>query len=296
MGAPAFSGFLGIDWSGARVAKGIAVAEAGPDGPPRLIPPPDGRRWTRGQVLDFLIARSRQERLLAGIDCAFSLPVERAGRYVADGDGAAFRLWELVEAAATPDCTDYYGVAFAKHPAYAADFWVSGKRPDGYSEPHRATEWAARAEGLGAPESPYKLIGAKQVGAAGLAGMRVLRAVRRQRAAAGAQVAIWPFEVAHDTGSIVAEIYPRLFIRLAGYGNRKVRPADLNAVLGALGCPPMDDPPESLSDHDTDALIAAAGMRAIADNPRVWAPDGLDETARRQEGWIVGVGAGLTGR
>jgi hypothetical protein len=43
------------------------------------------------------------------------------------------------------------------------------------------------------------------------------------------------------------------------------------------------------TDHDTDALIAAAGLRHIAGDPRVWSPPGLDALARRAEGWIFGV-------
>ena len=36
----------------------------------------------------------------------------------------------------------------------------------------------------------------------------------------------------------------------------------------------------SLTDHDTDALIAAAGLRHIAGDPTIWSPPGLDALAR----------------
>jgi hypothetical protein len=49
------------------------------------------------------------------------------------------------------------------------------------------------------------------------------------------------------------------------------------------------DPAQTLIDHETDALVAAAGLRFIADDPAVWQPRGLDALARRAEGWIFGV-------
>ena len=35
-----------------------------------------------------------------------------------------------------------------------------------------------------------------------------------------------------------------------------------------------------------------AGLRHLAGRAEVWAPPALDERARRQEGWIFGVGTG----
>ena len=34
----------------------------------------------------------------------------------------------------------------------------------------------------------------------------------------------------------------------------------------------------------------SVSLRWLAGIPRAWAPPGLDDTARRQEGWIFGVG------
>ena len=45
------------------------------------------------------------------------------------------------------------------------------------------------------------------------------------------------------------------------------------------------------TDHDTDALVSAAGLRWLCKNPGIWSPAGLNERARSQEGWIFGVGA-----
>ncbi len=49
------------------------------------------------------------------------------------------------------------------------------------------------------------------------------------------------------------------------------------------------DPAQTLIDHETDALVAAAGLRFIAGDPAVWKPTGLDALAMRAEGWIFGV-------
>ena len=290
---PAFSRFVAIDWSGARGRRyaGIAVAEctAG-DGPPCVVDPPGGW-WSRTAVHDWLLASLDRGPALIGIDCAFSLPFEVAGRYFANarcaGDGATvFDLWQLVEriTAAEPD---FLGGPFAEHPEFAGDFWRAGLQPDWYTDPHRLTERVCRAGGYGSPQSAYKLIGSKQVGRGSLAGMRVLRALR---AAVPDRVAIWPFDAPEPGRSVFVEIYPRLFLKRAGFGQRKIREgADLDAALAFLNARPAGLP-ASVSDHAADALVSAAGLRWLASRPEVWRPPAMDERARRQEGWIFGVG------
>ena len=46
--------------------------------------------------------------------------------------------------------------------------------------------------------------------------------------------------------------------------------------------------PDDFTDHDSDALITAAGLRAIVENPRYWHPIHLSEVAAT-EGWTFGV-------
>jgi hypothetical protein len=90
----------------------------------------------------------------------------------------------------------------------------------------------------------------------------------------------------------MVEIYPRLFWRRAGRRHSaKVRDrTDLDAALARLGSGPAETPPEArLTDHATDALIAAAGLRALAADPAIWSPPGLDPVTARTEGWIFGV-------
>lgn len=285
---PAFDRFVGVDWSGAngKAYSGIAVAGCGLGrDAPGLIPPP-GPRWRRTDFVDW-VAREAAigHRLLIGIDCAFALPAAMAGMLMGDAYSAA-ALWAYIDAACA-DAADFYGGGFADLPIHAAHFWRSGKRPEGFAEHHRATEHACRLAGHGAPESPLKLVGARQVGKGGLAGMRVLHALKQ---GLGDRFAVWPFDPADDARVVAVELYPRLFIRMAGKGNAKVRTLDsLNGCMLALGSAPYVDSVDAASDHETDALVAAAGLRFIADRESVWSPPGLDALARRAEGWIFGV-------
>lgn len=287
---PGFDRFVGIDWSGARGPRyaGVAVAECGPgDAAPRLIPPPGGW-WSRRAVHDWLLDGLARGPALVGIDCAFSLPFAVAAAYFPGREATVFDLWEAVEAASAA-APDFLGAAFAEHPAYAPGFRSRGPQPAWYTDPHRLTERACRADGLGSPQSPYKLIGSKQVGKGALAGMRMLRSLR---AAAPDRVAVWPFEEAVPGRTVFAEIYPRLFLKRAGFGARKIRsPADVDAALAHLGSAPAALP-AAVSDHDADALVSAAGLRRLASRPEVWSPPALDDDARRREGWIFGVGGG----
>jgi hypothetical protein len=90
-------------------------------------------------------------------------------------------------------------------------------------------------------------------------------------------------------GSVVVEIYTRAFIRLAGLSGRKVRSAEqLDTALTHLGSRParLDHDP---NDHETDVLIAAAGLRSIAGDLHYWSPAGLTPELARTEGWTFGV-------
>lgn len=284
-----FDRFVAIDWSGARGKRyaGIAVAECGPgDAAPVLVEAPAGW-WSRTAAFDWLRAGLARGPALVGIDCAFSLPFDVAERGFPGRTPSVFDLWDLIEGVCAGE-PDFGGAPFAEHAQYGADFWRSGPQPDWHTDPHRATERACRAEGLGNPQSPYKLIGSKQVGKGGLAGMRMLRGLR---AAEPGRVAVWPFEDPAPGRTVLTEIYPRLFLKRTGFGQRKIRDGgDVDAALRQLGSRPAGLT-GMVSDHAADALVSAAGLRALAGQSSVWAPRGLDERARRREGWIFGVGA-----
>jgi hypothetical protein len=310
---PIFDRFVGVDWSGAsgRQYSGIAVAECRiGTGAPVLVRPP-GRRWRRTDFFDWMMGQAgRGERLLVGIDCAFALPAATAG-VLLDEDYSAPALWAYIDAHCA-EAEDFFGGPFARHDRHRGHFWHEGPRPAGFAELHRATEYACRAAGLGAPESPLKLVGARQVGKGGLAGMRLLLALKTRL---GARFAVWPFDPADEADIVCVELYPRLFMRMVGHGNGKVRTVEsLTRCFDALGCitessispilksaspsrgealkaegGALTDLAQTLIDHETDALVAAAGLRFIAADPAVWQPKGLDALATRAEGWIFGV-------
>ena len=78
------------------------------------------------------------------------------------------------------------------------------------------------------------------------------------------KVAIWPMDPLPDSGSAVVEIYTRIYLRRAGMSGAKLRSrAELNLALKGLGSPPARLRFEP-NDHQTDALVTAAGMRALA--------------------------------
>ena len=97
-----FDLFVGIDWTGAQPAKGIALATADPGG---IVAPvaPAGRFWRREEAVAWILARIAEgRRLMVGIDCAFSLPWVAGAGYLdgrVPGVEDLFGVWDLVEAA-----------------------------------------------------------------------------------------------------------------------------------------------------------------------------------------------------
>jgi hypothetical protein len=104
------------------------------------------------------------------------------------------------------------------------------------------------------------------------------------------QVAIWPMDPLPESGSAVVEIYTRIYLRRAGMSGAKLRTrAELNRALAGLGSKPVRLRFEP-NDHQTDALVTAAGMRALARaEPRAFDPQGLTPDIARSEGWTFGV-------
>lgn len=268
-----FDAFIAIDWSGAAPGyAGVSVARCAPgEGAPTLVKPA-GRRWTRTAVAAWLDGELRAgTRLLVGFDFAFSLP---AGCVPA---ADVFALWDLVEAAAAGEA-DFGAARVPDDPAFAPFYWCRGTMPKAWTERRRATELACIAATGTRPETVFKLIGAKQVGKASLTGMRTLRHIRN---AHPGRVSVWPFEPA-VTPSVLVEIYPTLFRRQAAGTLAKLRTAcELNAALRALRSASVRG--GTYSDHDTDALISAAGLRHLCrtGNPL--------PTVSVRDGWIFGV-------
>jgi len=93
-----------------------------------------------------------------------------------------------------------------------------------------------------------------------------------------------------SNGSAVVEIYTRIYLRRAGMPGSKLRSRkQLNEALAGLGSKPARLRFEP-TDHQTDALVTAAGMRQLAlTEPRAFAPEGLTPEIAKTEGWTFGI-------
>lgn len=279
-----FTRFAAIDWSGAKGKRhkgiAIAVAEAG-RAVPKLVRP--DHVWSRTEVLDWLLATAAEAPTLYGFDFSYAPPIVGRGAYF-PGESAppaeAKALWAYVDAL----CADEdLGAASFMEEHHRPHFYFGAA--DGVKRDflhHRVCEHAFNALGGGKASTLYDAVGAAQVAKASYAGMRLLHGL-------AGRVPVWPMDEVPDQGSLVVEIYTRVFIRLAGLSGRKVRSrAQLNQALVALGSRPARLRHEP-NDHQTDVLIAAAGLRAIVGDARYWIPTAMTPGIARSEGWTFGV-------
>ncbi len=279
-----FSSYVAIDWSGAKGCrhKGIAIAESREGRATRLVRP--DHVWSRQEVLDWLLVRAAQEPILFGFDFSFAPPFAERGAYLPgepDVPGTAREFWAYVDALS--DDEDLGAASFLEQ-AHRRHFYFG--IADGVKAAFvrfRQCDARLNAQGGRKSASAYDAIGAAQVAKASFSGMRLLHRL-------DGKVAIWPMDPLPDRGSAVVEIYTRIYLRMAGMSGRKLRSrAELNLALRGLGSPSMRLRFEP-DDHQTDALVTAAGMRAFAQNePRAFAPDGLTHDLARTEGWTFGI-------
>jgi hypothetical protein len=291
-----FARFAAIDWSGAKGKRhkniAVALAEAGPStackagaqdklSAPALVRP--GQAWSRTEVLDWLLAAAEEAPTLFGFDCSFAPPILERGEYLpgeADVPKDAKSFWAYVDALSDDEdlgAASFLETAHRRHFYFGA---ADGAKRDFLH--HRVCEHAFNATGGGKASTLYDAIGAAQVAKASYAGMRLLHHL-------AGRVPIWPMDPLPEQGSVVVELYTRAFIRLAGQSGLKVRTlAQLDAALGAFGSRPAGFV-HVPNDHETDVLIAAAGLRAIAGEDKWWNPSGLTPALARTEGWTFGV-------
>lgn len=284
-----FDRFIAIDWTGARnpvVSKAIAVAACQKNkNAPEILEGP----WSRHLVADMIAGLTQKSsRILIGIDCNFGYAHETGLRQF----GPAYDhrdLWRAVDEASSAEDNYFAGPYWQSHPKI---FWTSGKMSAGFIMPRRVTELVCGQAGYGWPESPFKLIGAKQVGKGGLAGMRMAHDLKKR---CGDAVAVWPFEpeIVDQARVVITEIYPRQFLKRAGHGNTKVRHlTDLNRALALLQSQLANI--SEFSDHTADAIVAAAGLRWLCGSakniPRSISHPPCDPLTLRREGWIFGAG------
>jgi hypothetical protein len=280
---PRFDAYVAIDWSGAkgRRHKGIAIAEARADSAPRLIRP--GHVWSREEILVWLLKRAVVEPTLFGFDFSFAPPLIERGEYLPgelDVPTSAREFWAYVDARS--DDEDLGAASFLET-AHRRHFYfgIADGVKAGFMH-FRQCDARLNAQGGRKTASAYDAIGAAQVAKASFSGMRLLHHLN-------GKVAVWPMDRLPESGSAVVEIYTRIYLRRAGMSGSKIRSrADLNRALKGLGSPPARLRFEP-SDHQTDALVTAAGMRALASNPRAFAPPGLTQEIAQSEGWTFGV-------
>ena len=278
-----FNSCVAIDWSGAKGKrhKGIAIAEARGEEPPRLVRP--GHVWSREEVLDWLLERAAKEATLFGFDFSFAPPFVERGSYLPGESGIpdnARDFWAYVDGKS--DDEDLGAASFLEQ-AHRRHFYfgiADGVKADVVR--FRLCDARLNDQGGRKTASAYDAIGAAQVAKASFSGMRLLDRLH-------GRVAIWPMDPLPADGSAVVEIYTRIYLRNAGMSGKKLRSrADLNRALTSLGSKPVRLRFEP-NDHQTDALVTAAGMRAHLRHPRAFSPPGLTPELARTEGWTFGI-------
>lgn len=285
----AFDRFIGIDWSGAKDSKGsIQVAEfLRSGGHPNLIPPIDGRYWTRSEVKRYLKTLT-DRRTLVGIDFAFSLPAP----FPITNLNEVRELWAFVDdfcRAANVEGSDYYAGAiwlsktsplwpYFRYDDYRGELF-DGKRL-------RCTEQSCKPR----PSSVYKLM-YSQVGRGSFAGMRILRSLSPR---AGRKIAIWPFDKSDASSLILVEVYPSAFYPLVNCRrpNPKKQTCEevakiVDTVLDRFEVSCREDRPTS--QDEIDAYVTAAALAHLAkDASKFLIPLQLQDRVAK-EGWIFGV-------
>jgi hypothetical protein len=279
-----FAAYVAIDWSGAKGKrhKGIAIAEARGEAAPRLIRA--GQVWSRQEVLAWLLKQAAKEPTLFGFDFSFAPPLVERGEYLPgepNVPNTAREFWAYVDTR----CEDEdLGAASFLEQVHRPHFYfgiADGVKADFVR--FRQCDARLNAQGGRKTASAYDAIGAAQVAKASFSGMRFLRRLDDK-------VAIWPMDPLPEHGSAVVEIYTRIYLRRAGMTGKKLRTrVALNLALEGLGSKPVRLRGEP-NDHQTDALVTAAGMRQFAmTEPRAFDPEGLTPHIAEAEGWTFGV-------
>jgi hypothetical protein len=255
-----FTHFAAIDWSGAAGERhaGIALAlcPAGTAAPGLIRP---GHRWSRGEVLDWLVNDLPADTLV-GIDISTALAFADRGAYFpgqSDGPRDARALWGMVEEVCADD--PHLGAgSFVDHPAFAPHFRRHGGR-----------------EGA--------LFGASGI-KGGQGRMRLLHRLH-------GRLPLWPVDPLPAAGSVVVEIYTAIAAIAAGRpaGRSKMRDmAQLDAGLARLGSETLGGG-GPIDDHSADAILAAAWLRRVGERREMWTPKAMTPALAATEGWTFGV-------
>jgi hypothetical protein len=279
-----FTRFACVDWSGAKGERhaGIALAICEPGTAAPLLVQPPGRYWSRKGIADWLLAQ--RDDLLIGFDFSFAPPLIARGSYLPGDDipTDARTFWAYVDGIC--DDPDVGAASFLEQ-HHRRHFYLGAA--DGAKADYmhfRQCEMLYNASGGGKPSTVYDAIGAAQVAKASFAGMRLLHHV-------GEQIPIWPFDPISSNGPQIVEIYTQIAARAAGLrkGFSKIRDAEsLDHALAVFNSAPHT-PLTRYSDHATDAILTAAWLRHVSQNPDYWTPSNLDSRIATTEGWTFGV-------
>ena len=193
---------LAVDWSGKQYVAGSAIwlAEVS-DGEVSRLESGRGREQLTDHLIDLA---QREPAFVVGLDLAFSLP---AWFLQEQGLESVRELWELMDAGADdwlrPPKPPFWG---------AAGKAASGLLPE---QEFRKTEREHAAVAGIRAQSVFKLVGAGQVGAGSLRGMRALNRLSKEG------FRIWPFD--EPALPLVVEIYPRLLTGPVNKGSAEHR-------------------------------------------------------------------------
>jgi hypothetical protein len=287
---PRFSEFACIDWSGAlgEHHRGIALAITAGEHKVELINPPAAKGWSRAAILDWLSNIAANDRpTLIGIDLSLGFPFVDTGAYFPGWDNSpvnAPELWRMVDTLCADD-PHLSMTSLLSHPDAARHFRQTGQQGDAFIGSMgrlRVTEAGQAAMGL-RPYSCFNLVGAAQVGKASLTGMRVLHRLR-------GTIPVWPFDPLPATGPVIVEIYTALAAMAAGRRPGRSKMRDASTLIVALETFSAEAAlPQIISDHISDAMLTAAWLRTVADNPALWSPRNLTTDIAITEGWTFGV-------
>ncbi len=282
-----FELFIGIDWSGAKGSshRGIAVSEAEPGKsvPTIISPPADARSWSRTSVIEYLIKRSSNKKILAGFDFAFAYPFMDENTYfpgIQDSPNNAQELWALIDRINT-NAKDFYGGLIWQDPQLGVYYNAPGNKGYLFRSRRRQTEIAAKP--IKSPSPTFNCVGPAGVGTGSLAGMRMLHNLE-------GQACRWPIESNTNNSLTLVEIFPSFYFSLAGVRPIKGNHARIDMLNKALAFFKSNSLPEFFvpkgPDFDeADALISSAAIRALSAKQAVW---NIPACAVK-EGWIFGV-------
>ena len=295
------SGFIGIDWSGARgphqTGIQVALARPGRDAPTRVCPPASenwGREAIRDWLIDMAAATPLGRPILVGIDFAFAHPfIDRHAYFpgLQDAPITPAALWQLIDEVCCDEPHLYGGGFFLE--AGFGEYYLSPRNPRAprFASRRRVTEIAARKAGR-SPSLTFKAIGADNVATGSMAGMRLIHTLKADLTQ---RLAVWPFDSVKKEGvlnlsMILVEIFPSFYFHAVGMDparNAAANPAFLSRALAAYDSGGVHDgfKPRGKDADEADALISAAALRYFSDRHDCW----KTHAAASQEGWIFGV-------